>query len=168
MWLSLEHKYLFADWQYNKRKSTQCENWLKDKENITDMIFCITFRKQPLSMTLGNHSTITEFLLLGLSTDPHIQALLFVLFLEIYLLTLMGNLMMLLVIRADSHLHMPMFFFLSHLSLLDLCLSSVIAPKMLKDLLSETKTISLRGCLAQGFFVFITAGTEACLLSAMA
>ena len=56
----------------------------------------------------------------------------------------------------------------SSLSLLDLCLSSVIAPKMLKDLLSETKTISLRGCLAQGFFVFITAGTEAFLLSMMA
>ena len=166
MWLSLEHKYLFADWQYNKRKSTQCENWLKDKENITDMIFCITFRKQPLSMTLGNHSTITEFLLLGLSTDPHIQALLFALFLEIYLLTLMGNLMMLLVVRANSHAHvlLPE----SSLSLLDLCLSSVTVPKMLKDLLSETKTISLRGCLAQGFFVFITAGTEACLLSAMA
>ena len=90
---------------------------MKDKENITDMIFCITFRKQPLSMTLGNHSTITEFLLLGLSTDPHIQALLFVFFLEIYLLILMGNLMMLLVVRTISHFHTPMFFFLSHLSL---------------------------------------------------
>ena len=68
-------------------------------------------------MTLGNHSIITQFLLLGLSTDPHIQALIFVLFLEIYLLTLTGNLMLLLVIRADSHRHTPMFFFLSHLSL---------------------------------------------------
>lgn len=56
MWLSLEHKYLFADWQYNKRKSTQCGK-LKDKENTTDRIFCITFRKQPLSTTLGNYST---------------------------------------------------------------------------------------------------------------
>ena len=168
MWLSLEHKYLFADWQYNKRKSTQCENWLKDKENITDMIFCITFRKQPLSMTLGNHSTITEFLLLGLSTDPHIQALLFALFLEIYLLTLMGNLMMLLVIRADSHLHTPMYYFLSHLSFLDLCFSSVTVPKMLENLLSKRKTISVESCLAQVFFVFITAGTEAYLLSVMA
>uniref|UniRef100_A0A673TLC1 Olfactory receptor n=1 Tax=Suricata suricatta TaxID=37032 RepID=A0A673TLC1_SURSU len=119
-------------------------------------------------MALENHSTITEFLLLGLSTDPHVQALLFVLFLNIYLLTIMGNLLLLLVIRADSHLHTPMYFFLSHLSFLDLSLSSATVPRMLKDLLSEIKTISVRGCLTQGFFVFITAGTEAFLLSAMA
>ncbi|XP_058413376.1 LOW QUALITY PROTEIN: olfactory receptor 8S1-like [Diceros bicornis minor] len=119
-------------------------------------------------MDLGNHSTITEFTLLGLSANPHIQALFFVLFLDIYLLTIVGNLMMLLVIKADAHLHTPMYFFLSHLSFLDLCLSSVTMPKMLKDLLSVIKTISVRGCLAQGFFVFISAGTEGFLLSVMA
>ncbi|XP_044083529.1 olfactory receptor 8S1-like [Neovison vison] len=119
-------------------------------------------------MALGNHSTITEFLLLGLSTNPQVQTLLFVLFLNIYLLTILGNLMMLLVIRADSHLHTPMYFFLSHLSFLDLCLSSVTVPRMLRDLLSEIKTISVRSCLAQSFFVFITAGTEGFLLSVMA
>ena len=64
-------------------------------------------------MALRNRSTITEFILTGLSDDPHIQALLFALFLVIYLLTVMGNLTMLLVIRADSHLHTPMYFFLS-------------------------------------------------------
>ncbi|XP_037703374.1 olfactory receptor 8S1-like [Choloepus didactylus] len=119
-------------------------------------------------MALRNHSTVTEFILMGLSADPHIEALLFVLFLVIYLLTLMGNLMLLLVIRADSHLHTPMYFFLSHLSFLDLCFSSVTVPKLLVDLLSEKKTISVQGCLAQVFFVFFTAGTEACLLSVMA
>ena len=117
-------------------------------------------------MALRNHSTITEFILTGLSDDPHIQALLFVLFLVIYLLTVMGNLTMLLVIRADSHLHTPMYFFLSNLSFLDLCFSCVTL--LLKDLLSEKKTISIEGCLAQVFFVFITPGTEVCLLSAMA
>ncbi|XP_002930892.1 olfactory receptor 8S1-like [Ailuropoda melanoleuca] len=119
-------------------------------------------------MALGNHSTITEFLLLGLSTNPQVKTLLFVLFLNIYLLTILGNLMLLLVIRADSHLHTPMYFFLSHLSFLDLCLSSVTVPRMLRDLLSEIKTISVGSCLAQGFFVFITAGTEGFLLSVMA
>ncbi|XP_055422301.1 olfactory receptor 8S1-like [Bubalus kerabau] len=119
-------------------------------------------------MALRNRSTITEFILTGLSDDPHIQALLFVLFLVIYLLTVMGNLTMLLVIRADSHLHTPMYFFLSNLSFLDLCFSSVTVPKLLKDLLSEKKTISVEGCLTQVFFVFITAGTEAFLLSMMA
>ena len=98
---------------------------------------------------------------------PH-PALLFALFLVIYLLTVMGNLTMLLLIKADSHLHMPMYFFLSNLSFLDLCFSSVTVPKLLKDLLSERKTISIEGCLAQVFFVFIAPGTEVCLLSAMA
>ncbi|ELV10897.1 olfactory receptor 8S1 [Tupaia chinensis] len=119
-------------------------------------------------MALRNHSTITEFILLGLSEDPHIQALLFVLFLVIYLLTLMGNLMMMAVIKADSHLHTPMYFFLSHLSFLDFCFSSVTVPKMLENLLSQKKTISVEGCLAQVFFVFDTGGTEACLLAMMA
>ncbi|XP_003405468.1 olfactory receptor 8S1-like [Loxodonta africana] len=119
-------------------------------------------------MTLRNHSTITEFILLGLSADPHIEALLFMLFLAIYLLTLMGNLVLLLVIMADSHLHTPMYFFLGNLSFLDLCFSSVTLPKLLENLLSEKKTISVEGCLAQVFFVFITAGAETFLLSIMA
>ncbi|XP_037703384.1 olfactory receptor 8S1-like [Choloepus didactylus] len=119
-------------------------------------------------MALSNHSTITEFILLGLSADPHVQVLLFVLFLVIYLLTLMGNLLMLLVIRADSHLYTPMYFFLSQLSFVDLCFSSVILPKMLENLLSKMKAISVEGCLAQIFFVLVTGGTEASLLTMMA
>uniref|UniRef100_A0A8C3YU69 Olfactory receptor n=1 Tax=Catagonus wagneri TaxID=51154 RepID=A0A8C3YU69_9CETA len=119
-------------------------------------------------MALRNHSTITEFILIGLSEDPHIEALLFVLFLGIYLLTMIGNLMVLLVIRADSHLHTPTYFFLSNLSFVDLCFSCVTVPKLLEDLLSEKKTISVEGCLAQVFFAFIAPGTEVCLLSAMA
>ncbi|ELV13067.1 olfactory receptor 8S1 [Tupaia chinensis] len=117
---------------------------------------------------MRNHTVVSEFILLGLSADPQIQALLFVLFLGIYLLTMVGNLVMLLVIRADSHLHTPMYFFLGQLSFLDLCHSSVIVPKMLENLLSEKKTISVEGCLAQAFFVFATGGTESCLLVVMA
>ncbi|XP_064140385.1 olfactory receptor 8S1-like [Loxodonta africana] len=121
-----------------------------------------------LFITMGNHSVFSEFILLGLSSDPQTQALLFLLFLVIYLLTLMGNLVMLLVIRADSHLHTPMYFFLGQLSFLDLCHSSVTVPKMLENLLSESKTIFVQGCLAQAFFVFATGGTEAFLLAVMA
>nr|XP_036859894.1 olfactory receptor 8S1-like [Manis javanica] len=117
---------------------------------------------------MGNHSLFSEFILLGLSADPQTQILLFMLFLVIYLLTLIGNLTMLLVIRADSHLHTPMYFFLGQLSFLDLCHSSVTAPKMLENLLSESKTIFVESCLAQAFFVFATGGTEACLLAVMA
>uniref|UniRef100_A0A8B9W6J0 G-protein coupled receptors family 1 profile domain-containing protein n=1 Tax=Bos mutus grunniens TaxID=30521 RepID=A0A8B9W6J0_BOSMU len=106
---------------------------------------------------MKNHSAINEFVLLGLSIDPHIQAVLFVLFLLIYLLTLMGNFLMLLLLRADFHLHTPMYFFLRQLSFLDLCHSSVTVPKMLENLLSESKTICVESCLAQ-----------ACLLAVMA
>nr|XP_010594517.1 LOW QUALITY PROTEIN: olfactory receptor 8S1-like [Loxodonta africana] len=120
-------------------------------------------------MALVNNSIITEFILLGLSADHHIQVLLFVLFLGIYLMTMMGNLMMLLVIRVDSYLYSPMYFFLSpHLSFIDLCLSSVTVPQILGNLLSQRISVSVEGCLAQVFFVFATGGTEACLLSVMA
>ncbi|XP_028387960.1 olfactory receptor 8S1-like [Phyllostomus discolor] len=119
-------------------------------------------------MALRNHSTMTEFLLLGLPADHASQALLFVLFLVIYLLTLSGNLLLILVIRTSSHLHTPMYFFLSHLSFVDLCYSSVTVPKMLENLLSEKKTISIEDCLTQAFFVFDSGGTQICLLAVMA
>ncbi|XP_008592464.1 PREDICTED: olfactory receptor 8S1-like [Galeopterus variegatus] len=117
---------------------------------------------------MENLTIITEFLLMGLSRNPQIQTVLFVLFLLIYLLTLMGNLMMILVIRTDSHLKTPMYFFLGHLSFLDLCLPSVTMPKMLQNLLSQRKTISMWGCTVQSFFLIFSGSTEACLLSAMA
>ncbi|XP_075409112.1 olfactory receptor 8S1-like [Tenrec ecaudatus] len=119
-------------------------------------------------MAWENHTRITEFILLGLSTDSKVQAVFFVLFLGIYLQTLMGNLLMLLVISVDFHLHTPMYFFLSHLSFLDICFSSTTVPKLLENLLSQRKTISMAGCLAQAFFLFYTGGTEACLLAVMA
>ncbi|KAL1767626.1 olfactory receptor 8S1-like [Sigmodon hispidus] len=117
---------------------------------------------------MRNHSSVLEFILLGLSEDAQIQALLFLLFLVIYLLTLVGNLMLLLVVKMDSHLHTPMYFFLGHLSFLDLCHSSVTVPKLLENLLSVRKSISVQSCLAQVFFVFATGGTESCLLAVMA
>ncbi|XP_017197639.2 olfactory receptor 8S1-like [Oryctolagus cuniculus] len=116
---------------------------------------------------MRNHS-VSEFILLGLSADPQLRTLLFMLFLVIYLLTLMGNLILLLVIRVDSCLCKPMYFFLGQLSFLDLCHSSVTVPKLLESLLSEKKTISVGGCMAQVFFVFSTGGTESCLLTVMA
>ena len=117
---------------------------------------------------MGNHSISSEFILLGFSADPQTQILLFTLFLVIYLLTLMGNLVMLLVIRVDPHLHTPMYFFWGQLSFLDLCHSSITVPKMLENLLSESKTICVESCLAQAFSVFTTGDTEACLLAVMA
>ncbi|XP_011903880.1 PREDICTED: olfactory receptor 8S1-like [Cercocebus atys] len=117
---------------------------------------------------MRNHSVVPEFVLLGLSAGPQTQALLFVLFLVIYLLTVMGNLLLLVVVNADSCFHTPMYFFLGQLSFLDLCHSSVTVPKLLENLLSEKQTISVEGCMAQVFLVFATGGTESCLLAVMA
>ena len=117
---------------------------------------------------MNNFTFFTEFILLGLSDDPHSQALLFALFLGIYLLTLIGNLVMILVIRGDSHLHIPMYFFLGHLSFIDICFSSVTMPKMLQNFLSQKKSISVWGCITQSFFFLLNGCTEASLLSAMA
>ncbi|KAM4881068.1 olfactory receptor 5BS1-like [Thomomys bottae] len=112
--------------------------------------------------------SLSEFVLLGLSSDPEIQIVLFVLFLVIYLLTVVGNLAMILIIRNDPCLHTPMYFFLGHLSFLDLSFSSITVPKMLQNFLSQKKSISVWGCISQSFFFTLTGGTEACLLSAMA
>ncbi|XP_049740817.1 olfactory receptor 8S1-like [Elephas maximus indicus] len=117
---------------------------------------------------MNNLTVFTEFILLGLSAKPYLQVLLFVLFLLIYLLTLLGNLVMILVVRADSHLHTPMYFFLGHLSFLDLSFSSVTVPKMLQHFLYLKKSISVWGCITQSFFLTLSGSTEACLLSAMA
>uniref|UniRef100_K7GCK4 G-protein coupled receptors family 1 profile domain-containing protein n=1 Tax=Pelodiscus sinensis TaxID=13735 RepID=K7GCK4_PELSI len=117
--------------------------------------------------TMENQTRVTEFILLGLSKDSRLQTLLFLVFLAIYITTLVGNLIIVLVIKADPHLHTPMYFFLSHLSLLDICYSSVTVPKMLENFLADQKTISLYGCMAQIFFFIFMVGTEI-FLSAMA
>uniref|UniRef100_A0A674JDE4 Olfactory receptor n=1 Tax=Terrapene triunguis TaxID=2587831 RepID=A0A674JDE4_9SAUR len=119
-------------------------------------------------MSMENKTRVTEFILLGLSSDPQMQIFLFLVFLVIYLITLVGNILIMVVIRADSHLHTPMYFFLFHLSFTDTCYSSVTVPKMLMNFLAEHKTISVSGCIAQMFFILFTAGAEVFILSVMA
>ncbi|XP_024065442.2 olfactory receptor 5V1-like [Terrapene carolina triunguis] len=119
-------------------------------------------------MELENQTTVTEFILLGFSSDPQLQIFLFVVFLIIYLITLVGNMLIMLVIRADSHLHTPMYFFLSNLSFLDICFSTVTVPKMLESFLAKWKTISVGGCLVQLFFFLLSGCAEVFMLSAMA
>ncbi|KAM7150553.1 olfactory receptor 5G9-like [Macrochelys suwanniensis] len=117
---------------------------------------------------MGNRTKVTKFILLGLSRDPQMQIFLFLVFLFVYLITLLVNMVIMLVIRADSHLHTPMYFFLSHLSFVDICYSSAVVPKMLVNFLAEHKTISGNGCFAQMFFFFLLAATDIFILSAMA
>ncbi|XP_036282440.1 olfactory receptor 5F1 [Pipistrellus kuhlii] len=119
-------------------------------------------------MMRTNYTLVTEFILLGLADTLELQIILFVLFFAIYTLTVSGNVGMILLIRADSRLHTPMYFFLANLSFVDVCYSSTITPKMLVDLLSEKKTISFAGCFLQLYFFIALATTECILFGLMA
>ncbi|XP_047621935.1 LOW QUALITY PROTEIN: olfactory receptor 5A1-like [Phacochoerus africanus] len=113
-------------------------------------------------------SSMTMFILLGFSDHPGLQVPLFATFLGLYLMTLAWNLALILLIRGDTRLHTPMYFFLSNLSFTDICYSSAVAPKMLTDFFRKQKTISFLDCATQ-FFFFVGMGlTECFLLTAMA
>lgn len=118
-------------------------------------------------MGTENRTYLTEFILLGLSSDWQIQILLFVVFLIIYLLTLFGNLIIIVLIHIDSRLHTPMYFFLKNLSFTDLCFSTTIIPQMLFHLLVKRKTISFAGCSIQMIFFLVAGCTESSLLAVM-
>ncbi|NP_001375752.1 olfactory receptor family 5 subfamily AN member 1D [Canis lupus familiaris] len=116
----------------------------------------------------GNTTEITYFILLGFSDFPRILAVLFAVFLLIYILTLTWNLGLIILIRMDSHLHTPMYFFPSNLSFIDVCYVTSTAPKMLSNFFQEQQTITFVGCAVQ-YFVFSTMGlSESCLMTTMA
>ncbi|XP_036622272.1 olfactory receptor 7A5-like [Trichosurus vulpecula] len=119
-------------------------------------------------MMPGNQTQFTEFILLGFSEKPDEQGPLFGLFLGIYLVTVVGNLLIMLAIGSDSRLHTPMYFFLSNLSFVDICVVSTTVPKMLVSILTQTKAIPYANCLAQMYFFLCFAGLDNFLLTAMA
>nr|XP_006122814.1 olfactory receptor 10A7-like [Pelodiscus sinensis] len=110
---------------------------------------------------------ITEFILLGFGNLRDLQIFLFATCLVIYLVTVTGNLLILTVVIADGGLHTPMYFFLSNLSLLEICYTSTVAPKMLRIFLTPRETIPFAGCLAQLYIFGSMTVTECCLLSIM-
>ncbi|KAG3285813.1 olfactory receptor 2D3-like [Ictidomys tridecemlineatus] len=118
-------------------------------------------------MCRENKTYLTEFILLGLSSDHQTQILLFVVFLIIYLLTVFGNLLIILLVHTDTRLHTPMYFFLKNLSFTDFCFSTTIVPKMLSHFLVVRKTISFIGCSTQMFFFLVMGCTESSLLAVM-
>uniref|UniRef100_I3MUI6 Olfactory receptor n=1 Tax=Ictidomys tridecemlineatus TaxID=43179 RepID=I3MUI6_ICTTR len=120
------------------------------------------------SMIGRNQSIISEFLLLGLPIQPEHQNLFYALFLAMYLITVLGNFLIIVLIRLDSHLHTPMYIFLSNLSFSDLCFSSVTMPKLLRNMQSQILSISYAGCLTQMYFFLFFADLESFLLVAMA
>ncbi|XP_078502693.1 olfactory receptor 5AP2-like [Lissotriton helveticus] len=119
-------------------------------------------------MNMVNRSTVNEFILLGFSDDPDLQAFVFMLFLCIYIFTLLGNVCILVIVWCSPNLQTPMYLFLTQLSFLDISFSSVFSPKILADILSKNKTISFHGCITQVFFFGACASTEFFLLAVMA
>ncbi|KAM6218633.1 olfactory receptor 7D4-like [Rhynchocyon petersi] len=119
-------------------------------------------------METENQTTVSEFLLLGLSEDPELQSLLFGLFLSMYLVTVLGNLFIILAVSSDPHLHTPMYFFLANLSFADICFVTTTIPKMLVNIQTQSKGISYTGCLTQVYFFTIFSGLDNFLLTVMA
>ncbi|EAW87531.1 olfactory receptor family 1 subfamily J member 2 [Homo sapiens] len=119
-------------------------------------------------MSPENQSSVSEFLLLGLPIRPEQQAVFFTLFLGMYLTTVLGNLLIMLLIQLDSHLHTPMYFFLSHLALTDISFSSVTVPKMLMDMRTKYKSILYEECISQMYFFIFFTDLDSFLITSMA
>uniref|UniRef100_A0A8D0S3D8 G-protein coupled receptors family 1 profile domain-containing protein n=1 Tax=Sus scrofa TaxID=9823 RepID=A0A8D0S3D8_PIG len=152
--------------QWPKSLQRQCWilNLLYHKTTLNYLFFfnrCPIFEPQ-------NLTHVSEFLLMGLSDDPELQALLFGLFLSIYLVAMLGNLLIILAVTSDSHLHTPMYFFLSSLSLVDLGFITTTVPKMLVNIQTHSKSITYTGCLTQLSFFFLFGCSDNLLLAVMA
>ncbi|XP_070592361.1 olfactory receptor 5AR1-like [Erythrolamprus reginae] len=117
---------------------------------------------------LFNHSRVTQFIFLGITSKPELKLPLFILFLIVYIITVVANLAIIFIIRFDVRLHTPMYFFLSNLAFADISYSSAITPKMLVDILMEKKIIGIFGCAVQMFFVVLGGSSECLLLAVMA
>ncbi|XP_063797674.1 olfactory receptor 13G1-like [Pseudophryne corroboree] len=116
----------------------------------------------------SNGSLVSEFIILGLSTRPELETPLFILFLIIYIVALIGNLIILILSIIDPGLDTPMYFFLGMLSFLDICCTSATLPKMLTGYVTKSKVIPYYGCVAQLFFFTWPMGVELLLLTVMA
>ncbi|KAM9768038.1 olfactory receptor 4D9 [Dama dama] len=119
-------------------------------------------------MDQGNYTRVKEFVFLGITQSRELSWVLFAFLFLVYVTTLLGNLLIMVTVTWDSRLHTPMYFLLRNLSVLDICFSSITAPKVLVDLLSERKTISFNGCISQMFFFHLLGGADVFSLSVMA
>ncbi|XP_072613442.1 olfactory receptor 4B1-like [Vulpes vulpes] len=117
---------------------------------------------------MANTSNVTELIIIGLFQDPGVQRVCFVVFILVYLATVVGNGLIVLTVNVGKSLHSPMYFFLSYLSLVEIMYSSTVVPKFITDLLAKIKTISLEGCVAQIFLFHFFGVTEIFLLTVMA
>uniref|UniRef100_A0A8C8RWM3 G-protein coupled receptors family 1 profile domain-containing protein n=1 Tax=Pelusios castaneus TaxID=367368 RepID=A0A8C8RWM3_9SAUR len=115
-----------------------------------------------------NHSTVTKFILLGLTKSSELQLFLFIIFLVVYGMTVLGNLLIVVLVVCEPNLHTPMYMLLGNLSFLDFCYSSITAPNLLAGFFLDPQTISFGGCMAQIFFFHFIGGIKIFLLTLMA
>ncbi|XP_055968992.1 olfactory receptor 7A5-like [Sorex fumeus] len=119
-------------------------------------------------MEPGNATRVSQYHLLGFSVEPELQPLISGLFLSMYLINVFGNLLLILAVSSDPHLHTPMYFFLANLSFVDICITSTIIPKMLQNIQTHSKAISYEGCIMQIYFFILFGGLDIFLLTVMA
>ncbi|KAM8925434.1 olfactory receptor-like protein OLF4 [Lycaon pictus] len=132
------------------------------------MLFLSYFSSSIAYMEPKNDTRISEFLLLGFSEEPELQPFLFGFFLCMYLVTILGNLLIILAVSSDSHLHTPMYFFLANLSFVEICFISTTVPKMLMNIHAKKKVITYKSCIMQMYFFLLFVGLDNFLLTVMA
>lgn len=120
------------------------------------------------SADLRNDSSVTEFIIVGFPSTRDVEVSLFILFLSLYLLSVTGNIIIIMTLKMDTQLHTPMYFFLGNLSFLDVGYTTVTVPKLLSILLTGVRTIPFAGCLLQSYFFFFLGTAECFLLAVMA
>lgn len=156
---------------YNLRnKLLESKIWTQSQRPFTYFLCfqpCFLFPKVSEIHRTGNLTSVSEFFLLGLSDDAELQPLLCVLFLSMYLVTVLGNLLIILAVTSDPCLHTPMYFFLSNLSSVDIGFISTTVPKMIVDIQSQSRVISYSGCLTQMSIFILFARTDCMLLTVM-
>ena len=126
------------------------------------------FHSHHQHMAIRNLTGVSQFLLLGFSEELKLQHFIFGLFLSMYLITVFGNLLIILAISSEAHLHTPMYFFLSNLSFVDICFTSTTIPKMLWNIQTQSQVITYKGCITQVYFFTLFAGLDILLLTVMA
>ena len=126
------------------------------------------FHSHHQHMAIRNLTGVSQFLLLGFSEELKLQLFIFGLFFSMYLITVFGNLLIILAISLEAHLHTPMYFFLSNLSFVDICFTSTTIPKMLWNIQTQSKVITYEGCITQVYFFMLFAGLDILLLTVMA
>ena len=162
----------FAFFQYSMEEKyatyENCNAAILPESTMHSLVFFSDFRSTNPMIRGGNTTEITSFISVGFSDFPRIIAMLFVVFLLIYMTTLTWNMCLIILIRIYAHLHTPMYFFLSNLSFIDICYVSATASKMLYNFFQNQKIITYVGCLVQSL-VFLTMGlSESCLMTVMA